>query len=54
MPVFESLNKTEHGEAVCLNRGTNAGGADMSPRGLGCRPRVAQNGSAVLAAVLWP
>lgn len=33
--VSESFNKNEHGEAVCLNSGTKAGGAGMSLRGLG-------------------
>lgn len=31
--VSESLNKDEHGEAVCLNNGTNAGGVGVSLRG---------------------
>lgn len=31
--VSESLNKNDHGEAVCLNSGDNAIGAeDVSPR----------------------
>lgn len=31
--VSESLNKNDHGEAVCLNSGNNAVGAeDVSPR----------------------
>lgn len=35
--VSESLNKNDHGEAVCLNSGNNAVGADVSPRVGGIR-----------------
>lgn len=41
--VSESLNKNEHGEAVCLNGGTKAGGADVRLRGRGFKPQAAQN-----------
>lgn len=37
--VSESLNKNEHGEAVCLSNGTDAGGVGVGLRGLGFRPR---------------